>query len=123
MPVERDPGQSGGRWFGKLTRIPPMRLVGPTLTAGVAIGLWYLAGGVLMSEGRKFLVPPPHEVFEKSVFDSGIRSELVEGFLITGRASVVGLGIAIAIGLVTAVLMSQALWMEDSLYPFAVLLQ
>ena len=100
-----------------------MRLIGPAATAGVAIGLWYLAGGVLMSEGRKFLVPPPHEVFKKSIFDPGIRSELVDGFLITGQAAVVGLGIAIAIGLITAVVMSQALWMEVSLYPFAVLLQ
>ena len=51
--------QPGERWFGKLTGIATMRLVGPVLTAGLAIGLWYLAGEVLMSEGRKFLVPPP----------------------------------------------------------------
>lgn len=123
MTTEADSGQVGARPSRELIKVRPMQIIGPALTAAVAIGLWYFAGEFLMSEGRQFLVPPPHEVFGKSIFDPGIRGELVEGFLITGRAAVVGLAIAIAIGLVTAVIMSQALWMETSLYPFAVLLQ
>ena len=43
------------------------RFVGPAATFAAFIGFWYLTHYVLMSENRKFLVPPPHEVIEQSL--------------------------------------------------------
>jgi NitT/TauT family transport system permease protein len=49
--------------------------------------------------------------------------ELLEALWLTVRVAMVGLGIAIVIGMTLAIAMSQARWVERSLYPYAVILQ
>jgi NitT/TauT family transport system permease protein len=99
-------------------------LLFPPLAAfGVFIGIWYLFSEVLMSPRRRFLVPPPHAVWQATVMNAANRSQLIHALLVTTRVSLTGLGIAAAIGVSVAVLMSLASWVEASIYPYAVLVQ
>lgn len=95
----------------------------PTLVFASFVGLWYLMSYRLLAPERRFLVPPPHKVISVSFLDGANLHALIDGLLITTRVAVVGLGAAIVIGLAVAIAMSQAEWVERSLYPYAVTLQ
>jgi NitT/TauT family transport system permease protein len=95
----------------------------PTVVLGLFIGVWYLFAEVLMSPERRFLVPPPHIVWQESFANADNRAELLQALWVTTKVSVAGLLIATAIGVVFAVVMSLADWLEDSFYPYAILLQ
>jgi len=113
-----------------------LEIAGPVLVFGVFIGFWYLTHYVLMSERRKFLVPPPHEVIRESfltwrvsgsgslaaVAGGGLHDQL-EGLWLSMKVGLIGLAIAIVLGMAIAILMSQARWVERALYPYAVALQ
>jgi NitT/TauT family transport system permease protein len=87
------------------------------------IGVWYLVSEVLMSPSRRFLVPPPHAVWQESIANAANRDELLRGLWVTAKVSLCGLLIATLIGVAFAVVMSLADWLEDSFYPYAILLQ
>ena len=76
-----------------------------------------------MAPQRRFLVPPPHEVWSVSVIDADKRAELLDGLWVTTQVSLAGLFIAIVVGVTVATIMVTASWIEVSLYPYAVLLQ
>jgi NitT/TauT family transport system permease protein len=113
-----------------------LEFLGPLAVFVVFIGFWYLVHYVLMSENRKFLVPPPHVVVQKSFFTwklagngtlagiagGGLHDQL-EGLWLSARVALLGLSIAIVLGMSLAILMSQARWIERALYPYAVALQ
>ena len=48
---------------------------------------------------------------------------ILEGLARTTAVAVTGLAIAFVIGTLVAILMSQAIWLERTLYPYAVILQ
>src|SRR5688500_1508142 len=48
-------------------------LLGPLVVGAVFIGVWYLLHYALMSENRRFLVPPPHRVIDKSFLTWEVR--------------------------------------------------
>lgn len=98
-------------------------MVPPLIAFGCFIGIWYLFATVLLAPDRRFLVPTPHAVWELSFADGDNRSELLSGLWSTFTVAATGLGLAIVLGVVIAVLMSQAAWVERSLYPYAILLQ
>jgi NitT/TauT family transport system permease protein len=114
----------------------PLEVLGPLLVLAAFIGFWYLVHYVLMSERRKFLVPPPHEVVNEAfltwtvsgsgslaaIAGGGLRDQL-EGLWLSTRVALIGLAIAMVLGVGLAVLMSQAKWIERALYPYAVALQ
>lgn len=96
---------------------------GPPLAvlAGV-IALWYLVSMVILEPDRRFLMPAPHVVL--GVFgDPKTSLDILEALWNTATASLVGLAIAIIIGVLWAIAMSQARWIERSLFPYAVFLQ
>jgi NitT/TauT family transport system permease protein len=99
------------------------RVLLPFVTFGVFIGVWYLFSEVVMAPERRFLVPPPHEVWKVAIATNVNRSELIMGLWVTTRVSAVGLAVAIAIGVAVAVVMSQTKWLEHSIFPYAILLQ
>lgn len=109
----------------------PLETVGPISVFGLFIGFWYFMSYVGMSEGRRFLVPAPHVVLNRSFFGIGsaaettpaVRSTMFKGLLLSAQVAAVGLAIAIVLGTALAVLMSRARWIERSLYPYAVALQ
>lgn len=99
------------------------RVVAPVATFVLFIGLWYGLSKWILSDRLQLLVPPPHEVFDVAFINSASRSDLFDGLLVTARVAGVGLFTAILVGTLLAVVMSQAKWLEDALFPYAVMLQ
>ena len=89
----------------------------------VMIGGWYVFTYEVLERHRRFLLPPLHEVWTQSFVDGDTRSELLDGLWVTTKTSMMGLVAATALGILFAVLMSQARWIERSFYPWAVLIQ
>jgi NitT/TauT family transport system permease protein len=100
------------------------RAVLPPLGAfAVFVGIAYFVSYVLLSPERRFLLPPPHEIVKNGLFDWTNLREQLQALWDTTKVAAVGLGIAWAIGTTLAVVMSQAKWIERSLYPYAVIVQ
>ena len=111
------------RAAGYLPR-PALELVGAPLgLLIVMIGGWYVFTYEVLAHHRRFLLPPLHEVWTRSFVDGDTRSELLVGLWVTTKTSMMGLVAATALGILFAVLMSQARWIERSFYPWAVLIQ
>ena len=87
------------------------------------IGLWYLWASYESSRGLSFLVPYPHQVWTLGFEDGASRSQLATALWNTVQVTFVGLAIAIVIGVAWATIMAQAKWVEQSLFPYAVVLQ
>ncbi len=68
-------------------------------------------------------MPPPHEVLDVAFFNWDNLSRTLEGLLNSTKVAMVGLAIAIVLGMLFAIVMSQAKWLERSLFPYAVILQ
>jgi NitT/TauT family transport system permease protein len=105
----------------------PKRLalnLGPPLAMlAVFVGLAYLVSYVILSPGRRWLLPPPHEIVKNGFLDGRNLRQQLTALWDTAQVSIVGLLIAFAIGVAVALVMSQAKWIERSLYPYAVLVQ
>ncbi|HEY2281607.1 MAG TPA: ABC transporter permease [Streptosporangiaceae bacterium] len=99
------------------------RAVPPVIVAACVIGVWFFVSYVTLSPSRRFLLPPPQQVISVGLGNSLNRSNILSGLGVTAEVALVGLVIAIALGTAFAVVMSQARWLEDSLYPWAVVLQ
>jgi NitT/TauT family transport system permease protein len=95
----------------------------PFLVLLAFLGLWYAISYLLLSPERRFLLPPPHAVLQVGFLDPYNLRELLQGLWLSARVAMVGLSIAIVIGVALAIAMSQARWVERSLYPYAVILQ
>jgi NitT/TauT family transport system permease protein len=95
----------------------------PALVLVVIIGLWYAVSYVLLAPRRRFLMPPPHEVVQTGFLQWANLQDLLEGLWLSARVAMTGLALAILLGTTLAVVMSQARWVERSLYPYAVILQ
>jgi NitT/TauT family transport system permease protein len=87
----------------------------------MVIGAWYGVSYLLLSPQRRFLVPPPHDVIQVSFLDPANLQELLTALWLSTKVAFIGLAIAIVVGMVSAVAMSQARWIERSLYPYAVM--
>jgi NitT/TauT family transport system permease protein len=98
-------------------------LLPPVVVLVAVLGVWYLASYVLLSPDRRFLLPPPHAVIEVGFLNRDNLAELTAALGLSAEVALVGLVIATALGIGLAILMSQALWVERSLYPYAVVLQ
>ena len=98
-------------------------VVPPLIVAALVLGAWYVATYVVLDEQRRFLLPPPHAVVTESFSDKPTRDEILEATYQTGKVALTGLVIASLIGIAVAVAMSQARWVERSLFPWAVVLQ
>ena len=87
------------------------------------VGFLYLVSYELLSPQRQFLLPPPHEVVQNGLFNGTNLREQLTALWDTAEVALIGLGIAFVIGTSLAILMSQAKWIERSLYPYAVIVQ
>ena len=91
----------------------------------VFLGLWYAYHYYLPSY-KRFVVPLPHDVLLHGFTERDNPqnpASLLQAVLITGRVALQGLIIAIILGMFIAVLMSQAKWVENAAYPYAVAIQ
>jgi NitT/TauT family transport system permease protein len=98
-------------------------LLPPLVAFGCFVGIAYLFSYVFLSPSRRFLMPPPHEVVRNGLFDGQHLHEQLDALWDTAQVSITGLVIAFAIGATLAIVMSQAKWIERSLYPYAVIVQ
>ncbi|MGF1662767.1 MAG: ABC transporter permease [Kineosporiaceae bacterium] len=114
MPAGPAPG--GERWRA---------VVPPAAVALLFVGLWYGISYLAFPDPvrRAVLLPPPHQVVEGAFLEPATAAELLGSLWLTTQVALVGLGVAIALGMSTAILMSQARWLERSLFPYAVILQ
>lgn len=112
-----------GRKGGPVRRL--LAIVGPpAAVAAVFLGVWLMLSYVLLSETQRFILPPPHEVIKVGFLEwHNLREILVVGLLPTTQVALTGLAIAIGVGMIFAVLMSQAGWVQRSFYPYAVIVQ
>jgi NitT/TauT family transport system permease protein len=101
-----------------------VRSVGPPFVVLVVfIAGWYAVTYGLLSEQRRFLLPPPHQVIKIGILNWTNLEEILLGLKATTIVALTGFAIAIVVGTLFAVLMSQARWLERSFYPYAVMLQ
>ncbi len=116
--VQQSNNRTGSR--GKdiaATVLPPMVL-------GIAfLGAWYFISYVLLTEQRRFLLRPPHQVVQVGFLDWDTFSEILGGLWSSTRVAIIGLVIAILIGFFFATIMSQAKVVERAVFPFMVALQ
>ena len=95
----------------------------PLLVAGVIIGLWYLVSELALNQYQRFMLPPPHRVLEVGFLTWSNFTAMMSALRWTAEVTFIGLAISIVLGVGAALLMSQAKWVENALYPWAVVLQ
>ena len=95
----------------------------PMIVFVAAIGVWYLYSYAIGETERKISLPYFHSVVDVAFLDGANRSELLDATWVSAKVALIGLLIAMALGIFFAVLMSQASWIERSFYPYAVLMQ
>ena len=87
------------------------------------VGVWYLLSYVMLSDDRRFLLPPLHHVWMEAFADTEVRGELLDSVRVTAKESFTGLAIAAAAGMLFAIAMNLRRWVERSFFPWAVVLQ
>lgn len=99
------------------------RFVLPSLLLLAGFALWIFVSYVILDERRRFLLPPPWRVFETGLLVEESRNEIGAALGQTAAVALTGLGFSILLGVGAAILMSQARWIEESIYPYAVIIQ
>lgn len=87
------------------------------------IGVWTFFSDHVIRPGKRFLLPSPLQVLRVGLIDSVNRTEILHGLWSTAQVALVGLVLSIVLGVALAVAMTQARWVEESIYPYAVILQ
>ncbi len=95
----------------------------PLLMGGVVLGIWYFVSYFMLSDRRRFLLRPPHQVLEVGFLDWENFSDILEALWATTKVAMIGLSISIVLGMTLAVIMSQSKLFERALYPYMVTLQ
>jgi len=99
-----------------------IRWLGPVAVFFVMIGLWYGLAAIYAAKDQSWFVPYPHLVLQ-ALTDPDTFSDLMDALLHSTEVAMTGLVIAIVLGMLWAIVMSQASWLERSLFPYAVVLQ
>jgi NitT/TauT family transport system permease protein len=100
-----------------------LRVIPPLVLLIIAIGVWQFVCYVVLDPERRFLLPPLQTVIDQSFFTSANFTQLLQAFWTTAYLALIGLAIAIALGVSIAVLMHQSRFLERSLYPYLILAQ
>ncbi len=95
----------------------------PIVLGAIIIGFWYFVSYVVLDKDRRFLLEPPHRVWQEGFMNGDARSEMFSGMWSSGKVAFWGLGIAIALGMSLAVFMSQSKLLERAVFPYSVVLQ
>jgi NitT/TauT family transport system permease protein len=99
------------------------RVLPPIGVFALIIGIWYLVSGVFLNARQRFMLPYPHEVVRVGFFDEENFTSMMSALRLTVEVTLAGLAISMVLGVLAAVVMSQAKWIERSFYPWAVVLQ
>jgi NitT/TauT family transport system permease protein len=95
----------------------------PSVVFLLVVAGWYGVSYLILEPDRRFLLPPPHAVVLVGFADPANLKELLDALLLSAAVAGAGLAIAAMIGIITAIVMSQAGWVERSIYPYFVVLQ
>jgi NitT/TauT family transport system permease protein len=95
----------------------------PLVVFGLIIGAWYAVSELALNQQQRFMLPPPYQVLKVGFLDWQNFTSMMSALRLTAEVTFTGLGISMVLGVGAAVLMSQAKWIEYSLYPWAVVLQ
>lgn len=100
-------------------------VVPPAVFAVVVLGLWHVSSYTQFSDARQRAItqPAPMEVVRAGFLKSRVRSDMIDGLLVTTRITLIGLLVSVVLGVLLAVLMSQSRLIEKSVFPYAVVLQ
>jgi NitT/TauT family transport system permease protein len=100
-----------------------IRRIGPSLLVfALIIALWYAITYLVLSADTRYLMPPPDQVIDQ-LLTPETAGEIFRALALSAEVAVIGLAIAIVIGMAWAILMSQGKWVEIALFPYAVFLQ
>jgi NitT/TauT family transport system permease protein len=95
----------------------------PVVFGAALLGAWYSVSYLVLDERRRFLLEPPHRVLQVGFLDGTNFVEILGGLWSSTKVAMIGLTVAIAIGFMLAMLMSQAKTIERAVFPYAVTLQ
>jgi NitT/TauT family transport system permease protein len=98
-------------------------LVPPLMVFAAILGIWLVLTYAVLAPDQRFLLPPPQDVLAHGLLRWSSLSEILDALLSTTKVALLGLAISMTIGVGIAIAMSQARWVERSLYPYAVILQ
>ena len=98
-------------------------LLPPVLLGGLFVCLWYYIALVVLDEGRRFLLPQPHEVIDVGFLEWDKFQVILEALWSSMQVAMIGLALAIAIGVFLATMMSQTKLVERAVFPFMVTVQ
>jgi len=118
-PADAPPGPpKRGRW----RQVAGVAL--PPIVLGLVIlGVWYFISYGLLEDRRRFLLRPPHQVINKGFLEWENFHEILEALWVSTKVALIGLAIAVVLGTLIAVLMSQAKIAERAIFPYMVTLQ
>lgn len=88
------------------------------LAFAVFVALWQAV--VVIFKMHPITLPSPARVL-RSMWDE--RDALIEGFLATGAASLLGLLTSVLVGVLIAIVFSQSKWIRSAFYPYVIFLQ
>lgn len=103
-------------------------IAAPLVLLAIFIASWYLLSEVALPPHKRFLLPPPHRVLTQGflVWRTGERRGL-EPMLVslwdTTKIAVLGLVLAVLIGVLVAVAMGSKRWLERATWPYLVAVQ
>ncbi|MCM3922614.1 ABC transporter permease [Frankia sp. AiPs1] len=95
----------------------------PVALFAIIIGVWYFVSLVALDRDRRFLLPSPDSVVRVAFLDGHNLAQLLRALWLSTSVALIGLGVSIVLGMAVAIAMSQARWIERSVYPYAVILQ
>ena len=95
----------------------------PLILGSGVIGLWYYISFGLLEEKRRFLLRPIHSVIDVGFLDGDNRTESLKALWSSTEVALIGLSIAISLGFILAILMSQTKFLERAIFPYMVTLQ
>ncbi len=107
-----------GRLRSLALNILPPFVLGVLVLAG-----WYFVSYILLADNRRFLLEPPHAVLKVGFLDWDNFSEILNALWSSTKVAIIGLIIAIVMGVTLAIIMSQSKLLERAIFPYMVTLQ
>ena len=101
----------------------PKTVLPPLVVAAAVFGIWYLFTYFVLGQDQRFYLPPPHQVVDVGFLTWANLEQVLLGLWRTTLVTLMGLALSIVAGTLIAVIMSQARWIERSIFPYAVAVQ
>ena len=95
----------------------------PIILGGLLAAVWYYIAQVALDPGRRFLLPQPHEVVEVGFLEWSRFQVILLSLWSTIQVAMIGLAVAIMLGMYFAIMMSQTKLVERAMFPFMVTVQ